>query len=159
MIIQVQFVECGMRIIIHSWCLFSVNETKTVQEIFYKLYDKELSCGCALNLNKYEKEEIYGSSITSMQKCQTDLMPTPLSLTISDIKESNGSLYIQYELKHLMDLDVGRVAASTSAKVDEVEPTDTITNALMNRCNHYVSPKPSAKHTRYKTTQCLGELG
>ena len=52
----------------------------------------------------------------------------------------------------------GRVAASTSAKVDEVEPTDTITNALMNRCNHYVSPRPSAKTQDTKQYNALVNL-
>ena len=158
MIIRVQFVECGTRKIIHSWCLFSVNETKPLREILDKIYDKELSCGRELNLNEYEKEEIYASSITSTQKCPTDLMPAPLLLTVSDIKESNGSLYIQYELKHLEYLDVSRIAASTSGKLDEVEPTDTITNALMNRCNHYLSPKPSAKTQDTKQYNALVNL-
>ena len=68
-------------------------------------------------------------------------MPTPLTLTPADIKDGNGSVYIEYEMK-VLDNDNMTGDASTAA--DEVEPMDTITNVLMNRCNHYVSPKPSA---------------
>ena len=144
MIVRVQFVEVndGHKKIIHSWCLFSLNQQSSLREIFNDIFDKKLSCGRDLELGSYLKDDVCVSTLVTSEKCPTELMPTPLRLCPSDIKEdSKGSVYIEFELKmapsvNAVDVEVTNESAPKSPAV---EPRDSITSALMNRYDHYVS--------------------
>ena len=144
MIVRVQFVEwgTGKKKVIHNWSLFSVDEKNDLKQIFDDIYDKKISCGREINLAEYNKEEIYVSSLTSTDKCPTDMMPTSLNLSLFDIRDNNiGSLYILYELKPLDNTVSGH---GDDVTMSVHEPIDSITNALMNRFDHYVSPTSMA---------------
>ena len=161
MIVRVQFVERsgGRKKIVYTWCLFSLNQNSSLQEIFNDIYEKKLSCGLDLELSSYVKDGVRASTLVTTEKCPTDLMPTPLSISPAEIKDDNtGSLYLEYELK-MIPVDTEAVNSNDPVATPSVmEPTDTITSALMNRLDHYVSPKSTAIHGNVKQFNALTEL-
>ena len=159
MIVRVQFVESsrGMKKIIHSWCLFSLNQNNNLKEIFYDIYDKKISCGREIDLGNYVKDEVCASTLVTTEKCPTDLMPTPLRISASEIKEDNtGSLYLEYKLKLKSAVDTEAPNSNDPVTTSSVtEPKDTIQNVLMNRFDHYVPPKTTGKYGDVKQFNAL----
>ena len=100
-----------------------------------------------MDFEKFDVDEVVASVATSGKPpSSSELMPAPLTVKLYEIKETNSSLYIQYELKtKLPEPDAERSMSETVEKQCD-EPLDSITNALMNRQNSYVSLKENAGH-------------
>ena len=161
MIVRLQCYDRQKLRIIHSWCLFNVeDELIPVGTFFERIYDGKISCGRGLKLAAYDRENVLASVYSGHKKnpSVSDLMPAPLSIKMADLKENNCALFVQFEcdLKPVVDEAVVEVAnteadgSSSSTIQDEPLELDAITNVLMNKNNHYVSPTPNEKYGNNK---------
>ena len=112
-----------------------------------------MSCGRELKLNLYQKEELRASTPTTAETCSTNLMPTPLDLTLTDLKDGSGSLYIEFELKGLSSESVAQEDIIDTLLRDQAK--DTVTNVLM---SHYCSLKQSEKTAELRQFNSLVRL-
>ena len=149
MILRVQFFDRQNSNLIHSWCLFNVDDALSLREVFDGIYKGTISCGRELKLQAYDKGDVLASTFSGIKKCPSvsDLMPTPLSIKSIHLKENGCALFIQFELK------LGKAAQETlevevtvSSPESTEETLDTVTNVLMNRRDYYVSPRRVAKN-------------
>ena len=84
-------------------------------------------------------------------------MPTPsLDLTLTDLNDGSGSLYIEFELKGLSSESVAQEDIIDTLLRDQAK--DTVTNVLMNKCSHYCSLKQSEKTAELRQFHSLVRL-
>ena len=92
-----------------------------------------------MKLNLYQKEELQTSTLTTAEKCPTNLMPTPLYLTLTNLKDGSGSLYIEFELKGFSSESVAQEDVIDTVPRDQAK--NTVTNVLINKCSHLLFSK------------------
>ena len=78
MILRVQFFDRQNSNLIHSWCLFNVDDTLSLREVFDGIYEGTISCGRELNLQAYDKGDVLASTFSGIKKCPSCLISCPL---------------------------------------------------------------------------------
>ena len=149
MLIRGQFIEKNERSVIHGWSLFVVPDYDSLSDVFQGILSKKYSCGREMDFENFNVDEVVtsiASAAAGKPPSSSELMPAPLSLRLHEIKETNSSLFIQYELKRKLSDPHVETSLAESIETPSDEPLDTITNALMNRQNSYVSPKENTTH-------------
>ena len=162
MIVRIQFVERENSKTIYSWCLFNVESNgMKIGTLFEKIYDGSISCGRGLSLKNFNNENVEASVYSGHKKnpSLSDLMPAPLELSLSDLKENDCALFIQFELLPVITAPGVEGNSETSSNLSEdltqSEELDSVTNVLMNRRNHYPEENPNTKYGDIKQYNAL----
>ena len=145
MLIRVQFIDGSDSSVVQIWSLFIVPESETLSDTFRGIILEKYTCGRKLDFTKFDLGEVVVSVATSGKlPSSNELMPAPQTHRLHELKEMNTSLYIQYDLRTKRieggDAETTTADAEKFDKPSPKQPSNSITNALMNRQNSYVTP-------------------
>ena len=157
MIVRVQFIEAVSRKVIQSWSLFKADESWSLAVLYTKIKNGEVSCGRELVSQLRSYDNVSASTFSSNKVPSLgDLMDTPMVFSLRDLSLGHQSIFIEYVCTSICE----EASASTSEVSFEQAPvvTDSITDVLINRSNHYVSPKPDSKKGNVKQYNALVNL-
>ena len=85
MIVRIQFVEKDKGDVIHSYSLFCVQGTWTLQTLFDKIKTGEVTCGRGIDLALYDNNVLASTLSCTKPPLTAELMPTPLEITLESL--------------------------------------------------------------------------
>ena len=152
MIVRIQFVTTEK--LLHGWALFITDEGISLRELFKKVQGGEISCGRGIDLHNYDDSPLASTSVSNKPPLKSELMPTRLNFTLASLK-GHLPIYIAFEcvLKEDETDDL-----STNDNTPQQQVSDTITNVLMKKCDHFVSFKTESGRNNVKQYNALINL-
>ena len=91
MIVRIRILRHGK--VAHEWSVFIVDELKSLDEIFRKIKNGELTCGRKIELDWVDETNVTASTCSSSGVLSDQVMqPTPLTLIPCMLKEKTGCI-------------------------------------------------------------------